>query len=1125
MTHDDATLRQIEAANPKQSTWLSANAGSGKTRVLTDRVARLLLDGTKPENVLCLTYTKAAASEMQNRLFQRLGEWAMMPADKLCKQLVEMGATANADEAFLAQARKLFAAAIETPGGLKIQTIHSFCAGVLRRFPLEAEVSPQFKEMEDRTATLLRTEVLDEMVSGPHADAVAAFAHHYTGAEVDMFLSAITGRRAAFLKPPTEAELSAAFGIPAGASVQDTVDVAFVGGEDGLVDDLVDACKGTSKTYETFAANLKTLNLVTPGLADLENLFSMFLYAADQTSKSRNWPQAAHKKAVEAVAHIIDDIHAWMDRTEDAYDYLKRIRALEKTRALFKFATPFVKAYEAKKTARALLDFDDLIRKAKALLDDSTVAQWVLFRLDGGVDHVLVDEAQDTSPDQWDIVRLLTQEFSTGLGSQPERERTVFVVGDKKQSIYSFQGADPEGFDRMKDHFARELGKVKEDLQDSELLYSFRSSSAILKLVDQTFKGDMAEGLGDRIEHLAFKNDMPGRVDLWPMVEPSEKPEEREWDDPLDLKGRSNNKVVLAKQIASQIKRMIDHETLPVKEKGDAEWSRRKITPGDFLILVQRRSDLFDEIISACKAAQLEIAGADRLKLGGELAVKDIAALLQFLALQDDDLSLAAALKSPLFGWSEKQLYDLAQPRKKGQSLWEALRTSNSHDATLSILHDLRNTSDFLRPYDLINRLLIRHDGRKNLIARLGHEAEDGIDALLSQALGHEQSDVPSLTGFLSWLQTEDVTVKRQMDSAGDRIRVMTVHGAKGLEAPIVILPDTTKRKREVRSDLLVSDGTVFWKPKAKAMPQALRDVQEDMLDAQDRERRRLLYVAITRAENWLIVAAAGEDAKNEGSWHTAISDVMDHLDSVTVDAGFGPIKRFSTLDWDAGPIKTVARQAAQKTPTPEFSDVLPDIVEKSKPLSPSDLGGAKILTGETHTDASDMALAWGRLVHLLLEHLPQTDRENWRVTANGLIKNQPDAGLIPDMKALVDEAIETLSHPDFSWIWKDGLNEVPISATLSTLGDQRIFGIIDRLIVRENDVIAIDYKTNRAVPDAPNETPDGLVRQMAAYRDALRLVYPSHSIRLLLLWTKTCTTTELADDMLDGALKGVTAP
>ncbi len=1129
MKPNDATARQIAAADPTQSTWLSANAGSGKTRVLTDRVARLLLAGTRPENVLCLTYTKAAASEMQNRLFQRLGEWAMMPKAELRKQLVELGTDAQIDGDYLSNARTLFASAIETPGGLKIQTIHSFCAGVLRRFPLEAEVSPQFKEMEDRAAQLLREEVLDEMATTEHADVVAGLARHYTGAEIGSFLGAITARKSAFLTNTDETELAKAFNLIVPASRQDAAKVAFIGGEDGLVDDLVDACKDATKSYQTVAAKLKSIDLSSPDLNTLRAVSPLLLYA-DKSSKSRNWPQSNHKSSVEAVAHIIDDVHAWMDRTAAAFDYLNSVDAFEKTRALFAFATPFVRKYEAKKTQRAALDFDDLIGKAKALLDDTNVAQWVLFRLDGGVDHVLVDEAQDTSPDQWDIVRLLTQEFSTGIGANPDRERTVFVVGDKKQSIYSFQGADPEGFDRMRDHFRGELANVEKKLQDRELLYSFRSSSAVLQLVDKTFTGEMAEGLGDHIEHLAFKDDMPGRVDIWPVVEPSEKPEEREWDDPVDLKGRTNHKVVLAAQIAAQIKQMIATETLPVKEKDATEWSRRKITPGDFLILVQRRSDLFSEIISACKSAGLEIAGADRLKLGGELAVKDVSALLQFISLQDDDLSLAAALKSPLFGWTEKHLYDLAQPRPKGQSLWEALRKSNeatdAHSATIEVLNDLRNNADFLRPYDLINRLLIRHKGRQKLIARLGHEAEDGIDALLSQALGYESSAVPSLTGFLTWLQTEDVTVKRQMDSASDRIRVMTVHGAKGLEAPIVILPDTTKRKREVRGDLLTTDGRVFWKPKADVMPQVLRDVQDEMLDAQDRERRRLLYVALTRAENWLIIAAAGDVGKEvNDSWHSTVSEALDNLDAIDHLTELGVGKRFSRWDWNAGPLKTPKVSVPDTPVHAMFSTDLPALPIQQSTLSPSDLGGSKIMPGETYTDASELALAWGRIIHVLLELLPAMDPKQRRASAEGLIKNHPDVGRIPDTDALIDETLQTLENSNLSWVFDTGLAEVPISATLPALNGERIFGIIDRLIETDTEIVAVDYKSNRIVPSSPSETPDGLRRQMASYRDALRLIYPNHHIRTLLLWTKTGTVTELPDDMLDAALEAVTTP
>lgn len=1124
MIRDDATQRQIEAADPASSTWLSANAGSGKTRVLTDRVARLLLGGTKPENILCLTYTKAAASEMQNRLFKRLGEWAMMPDGKLRHALKELGDETTATTKDVRKARTLFAAAIETPGGLKIQTIHSFCSGILRRFPLEASVSPQFKEMEDRAAQLLRQDVLEAMaIDDP--EAFSALTRFHTGHEIDRLLQAICGQKAQLLNAPTDQDLRRTLGMPDNQTENQLIDTIAVQNDVATIAEVIKICRSSSANDQKAVAKLNKLDLTTPlTLSDIGILEDVMLFGekAKQAFEAKVGAFPT-KKVREDNPATIEALNDLMERVEQGRQQRLRWLAYEKARALYTFGSTFLRKYEAQKTLRGALDFDDLIGKAKALLEDERVAQWVLFRLDGGVDHVLVDEAQDTSPDQWDIVRLLTQEFSTGMGAHPDRERTVFVVGDKKQSIYSFQGADPEGFDRMRDYFSAELRKIRRSLRTRSLLYSFRSSQAILSLVDQTFKGPMSDGVDSNIEHIAFNSDMPGRVDLWPAIEKLDAPEQREWDDPLDMKGQTNEKVILANQIASEMARIIDEETLPFKETGASQWSRRKITAGDFLVLVQRRSEIFDEIIAACKAKSLNVAGADRLKLGGEIAVKDISAVLRFLSLPEDDLSLAAALKSPLFGWTERQLYALAQPRPKGQTLWEALRKSGQHDATLAILNDLRRQADFLRPFDLINRLLVRHDGRRNLLARLGQEAEDGIDALQAQALSYEQSDVPSLTAFLNWLQTEDVTIKRQMDSAGDRIRVMTVHGAKGLEAPIVILPDTAKRQNTLRDEIITNDKTPIWKMRAPETPDVMAQMQANILAAQERERRRLLYVAMTRAENWLIVAAAGDVGNTYDSWHATIDVAMSHLDSVSHDASFGTISRFERHDWSAGQIKTPKTDAAPTWPHPTFDPVPPMAPDSVTIRAPSDLGGDKVLPGEADGMDTEAALAAGRIIHQLLEVLPSLPPEAQQATGHSLIMAHPDAGLIEDHPALLSEAISVLTNPRTAPYFKTGLTEVPLSATLAELGGARVYGIIDRLVVNQNDVLALDFKTNVVTPNDPQSVPSGLVRQMAAYYAALKQIYPKHRVRCAILWTKSCMISELPTDVLEHSLIDVT--
>ncbi|KQI73561.1 DNA helicase UvrD [Loktanella sp. 5RATIMAR09] len=1111
MIRDEATQRQVDAANPGTSTWLSANAGSGKTRVLTDRVARLLLDKVSPQNILCLTYTKAAAAEMQNRLFQRLGEWAMMPEEDLRRALQTLGVDRTIDAAQLAQARTLFARAIETPGGLKIQTIHSFCAGVLRRFPLEAQVSPQFREMEDRAAEILRAEVVDEMVLGPRAEVVHQLLALFTGDDLAKFTAEIAGKGDYFTQEPDLARLCGILEIPQGLTVETLFNDVF---DKDLIAQFINACAAGTVT------DVKAANALRPLLSGslaphdaLAILESVFLFgesaAAPFGAKIGKMPT---KNTREANAELIEQIVPIMERVAEMRPYRLGLIALDRTIALYNFARVFVPAYATRKLAMGMLDFDDLIGKAKALLTDRDVAQWVLFRLDGGIDHILVDEAQDTSPTQWAVIEQLTQEFATGEGARMDRERTVFIVGDKKQSIYSFQGADPAAFDKMKAHFEATHAAISKPFNETSLDYSFRSSQAILTVVDKTFTGDRAAGMDDNLNHRAFKENMPGRVDLWPVIEKSEAAPDREWFKPVDEPSSTDHTVLMAQRVAEKITYMIAHETIPEEIGNTGGFIRRPITEGDFLILVQRRSELFAEIIRACKSAGLQIAGADRLRVGAELAVKDLAAVLRFLALPEDDLSLAAALRSPLFGWSEQALFTLAHHRPDKAYLWETLRNAD-HPETLAILNDLRGKADFLRPYDLIERILTRHDGRRKLLARLGPEAEDGIDALLSQALAYENTAVPNLTGFLSWMDTDDLEVKRQMDSQGDQIRVMTVHGAKGLEAPIVILPDTAKRDVQVKQEILPADDHVIWKPPAKSASPAVMALRDDVIAKQTRERLRLLYVAMTRAEKWLIVGAAGEVGEGDASWYNIVADGMRACGDYDAKLGELDLRRVSELAWDAPALQEKSPVKKTQVMPPVFGELT--LPTQLKTISPSELKGDKILKGDPAGDNEEDAMERGTQIHKLLEHLPMAAPADRHALGLQLLQND-DTTLVAEVMALID-------NPDLAWIWNtDALNEVDITADIPQLG--RIHGTIDRLLIGPDTITAIDYKSNRLVPTNPADTPIGLARQLAAYDSALRQIYPDHTIKTAILWTHTGTLSTLSQEQLHEALNTLAA-
>ncbi len=1091
---NDATLAQHNAANPATSTWLSANAGSGKTKVLIDRVARLLLSGVSPQHILCLTYTKAAATEMQNRLFERLGAWAMMPEPALRTALKDLGHGDGAPlaAADLAHARQLFARAIESPGGLRIQTIHSFCATLLRRFPLEAGVSPAFQEMDDRAARILREDIIEEMAQTLAPDSVRDVARHYSGSDFHGLMAAIAGEADGFARPLTLAQAKQMFGLSGNETEAGLVDQVLMGDGARVVSALLPYLKAGSVTDVKAADKLGAIDLSRQKTSVLAGLESVFLYGESAAkafgAKTDKFPTKATRTALPP--ELSAQLDAFMLRVEAARPQRIALSAAQKTAALHAFAGQFLPLYARAKTARGLLDFDDLISRAIYLLTDRSVAAWVLFRLDGGIDHILVDEAQDTSPRQWQVIELLAAEFTSGQGAQT-RPRTLFVVGDKKQSIYSFQGADTAVFDEKQRLFKEKFDAVGLPLIPAELQYSFRSSPAVLQVVDNIFHTRYPAAMGPIVQHLAHHSDMAGRVDLWPVIEDVDKPDPI---DPTDITPRvasASAQWELAQKVAEAIRAILSKGTIIPTKSGI-----RAARAGDVLVLVQRRSAIFHHIIRACKKLDLPIAGADRLRLGGEMAVRDLTALLAFLATPEDDLSLAAALRSPLLGLSEAQLFDLASgPRGY---LWEKLRGSD-HAQILEILTDLRNQSDYLRPYDVLERLLTRHDGRRRLIARLGAEAQEGIDELLSQALAFEVGQIPSLTGFLLWLEGDDVTIKRQMDTAGDQIRVMTVHGAKGLEAPIVILPDCADRQPRERGEIIPLAGGLAWRTNADDSPAQIADATARNAQASEDERLRLLYVALTRAQSWLIVAAAGKVSKPE-TWHNLVRQGMEAAGSTAISGGvvrheYGQWPQAGTAQMDAAAAPAALPDWAQTKTAP--------VAREALPFAPSRLTGAKTVIGDTQGDPD--ALDYGSAVHLMLEHLPDLPQTDWPSIA---------ARLCPDTAAYA-EALSVLNAPHLADVFAQGLSEVTLTAPMDK---GQMLGVIDRLIVTENRVLAIDFKTNSVVPASAADVPMGLLAQMGAYLGSLQQIYPNHRIEIAVLWTKNATLMPLDHDMMQQA-------
>ena len=705
------------------------------------------------------------------------------------------------------------------------------------------------------------------------------------------------------------------------------------------------------------------------------------------------------------------------------------------------FGRVWLAAYGAAKAARGLLDFDDMIDRANALVAAPGTAAWVLWRLDGGIDHILVDEAQDTSPAQWRVIDALSGEFFAGRGAR-DVARTIFVVGDEKQSIYSFQGADPAEFGAKRAHFARVLDALGDALQHCDLLYSFRSATPILDLVDAVFRAPPAsDGLAQAVPHRANEPDRPGRVELWPFLPKPDKPDEADWDDPQATAAPDDPVEMLAGAIAERIGGWLaTGRALP----GGAGPIRAR----DVMVLVQRRGPIFDAVIRAMKRRGVPVAGADVLRVGAELAVTDIVAALRFAATPADDLSLAAVLRSPLGGLRERELFELAH-RRPGR-LRHALREAPAGrwTAVRAMLDDLGAQADFLRPFELVSRILVRHDGRRRLVARLGAEAEDGIDALLDQALAYESVEPPTLSGFLAWFDRDMVTVKRRSEERVDQVRVMTVHGAKGLEAPIVILPDTavTQDSWNAPPVLRLEDGRPAWRARRDDCPDALARAEAERRQTVRFESRRLLYVALTRARQWLIVAGAGQPATGNGSgesWHDLVATAMRGLSPATEPGPLGDVQVLAHR-WEeaAAPAPVVAEPAP---PPPWLGARPPRPAAAPAILSPSLLGGELALAGEAIGAAAADALGRGTAVHRLLEHLHACPPADRRELAARLLPGHPE------LAELLDEATRVLAAPGLAAVFGDGgLAEVDVAAPVPGRADLRIAGRIDRLVVGE---------------------------------------------------------------------------
>jgi ATP-dependent helicase/nuclease subunit A len=1113
MTAGDPILagvaNQRRAADPDFSVWVSANAGAGKTHVLTARIVNLLLREMRPSAILCLTFTKAAAAEMRERLAKLLAEWAICPDADLRKALVDRLGRAP-DDREMARARVLFASVLEAPGGLRVQTIHAFCESLLKRFPLEARVPPHFAVADDSTSKELMKRAREALALDPAlAEALEIAAREATETGVSEALDRVLARPErlrALEESGLDAAIAAArdaFGL-AESDTRENLTAAFVLGLDDA------SMRAAAAALAKFGGKLNKEQ--APAMSawlegdkrDLDPWFDVFL-TAERTPRKK-WPVVAVQKnaPVEFETLLVEQARALA-----LHGKLLGLDIHRRSTALLRLAAAARAGYAARKSAAALLDYDDLIGRAVALLEAG--AAWVLYKLDGGIDHVLVDEAQDTAPEQWRVVRALTGEYFAGEGAV-ERPRTVFVVGDEKQSIFSFQGADLDAFAATRADFAARASKAWIEVP---LQLSFRSAPIVLDFVDRAFASDQARaGLASApIEHRAKRNTAGGRVELWaPFVEEEIAPH-RHWERPVDYEGAAHPSVRLAGAIAAALKDWIGRETLPALG--------RAMNAGDVLILVRRRDRFFEAMVKALKRASVPVAGADRLVLGEEIAVADLLSLARFCLQPRDDLSLAEALKSPLFGFDDEDLFALARARKAG--LWKELRGRAGEKPhwrrAAELLDAWRAKADFAAPYEFFALALDAHGGRHAMLGRLGPDAADPLDEFLAACLTFERAHAPSLQGFLAWFAAGGTEVKRDMEGANGQVRVMTVHGAKGLEAPVVFLPDTCRTPPPRKSPMWSAGDLAFplwWKSGGDGLDICARAKEAGR--ARDlAEYKRLLYVAATRARDRLIVCGWTKDKPQEGAWYDTLRAAIElHPDKRAETREDGIEVTFverAPSEIEVARAPGVAPRAPAPAPAWALATQAPDEPDPPRPLVPSREGDAPPADSPL-AGARASALKRGILVHRLLQTLPELPQAA-RAAATERFLARPGHGLDAEARAeIARETLALFAHPDFAEAWSgEGLAE---AAIVARTGGHALSGRIDRVVVRDDAVYVLDYKTNRPPPENLDDVPAVYLRQLAAYRAALAPLYPDRPIRAALIWTFGPRLQEIPAALLD---------
>lgn len=851
---------QIIASNPTKNIWVQANAGTGKTTVLIQRLLRILFrngdkNTTKLSGILCLTYTNAAAGEMRNRILDELRKWATVDDQELSELLKDISENDKITPSDLSIARKVFFAYIDNPDMLKIKTIHSFCEEILHRFPLEAGISPAWSLISGAAQTVLLQDAFDKMIK------TSFNSNTKTQRTLDAFYKIVDIKSEHFLDDLREMLLKhyRSFFQTENPEqyrqyfIEKTKEILNI---------------TTPKTYDIDRKKLENIikyateqqNALKKPVQYIQNIINLSQQYIDNTINFEKYKNAYLTKENDIIKNVLKH-KMFVDEAQLVYNtqqYVLNQSVFDNTIALFDLSMDFADTYKQLKQEHNFLDFEDLILYTQKLFNKPDVMGWVLSQLDVSLSHILVDEAQDTSPQQWNILRTLAGDFFTD-GNNKDNNRSIFVVGDTKQSIYGFQNADPYAFAASRDAIAEQIKQNYRTIQEVALDQSFRSVEPILKTVDYFFDNpNIVQTTGfHNNDHKVFRVDDTGFVEMHNLSQ-------------FDVTGsKKTNQYV--QMIADKIQSIIQND---------------KCSPNDIMVLLQKRNPFAEPLTTALKKRGIDVAGSDRIKLPSFSAIKDLLYLIRFCLNQNDDYSLCCLLKSPLYRLKENDIFNLCNIKNNDKNTTVFMILKDIHPDIYSDLVDITEKSKQLAPYSFFTCLLNKNNNRKKIISALGKHVIDPLEEFLTICLAYERTQSGTLYHFLKWFITGDSEIKRDMD-ASNGVRIMTVHGSKGLASKIVFLIDTltVPKAESILNTNHLHNNTNYdlwlWKTANSDIIQSISD--KNRMDA-IAEYYRLLYVAMTRTRDKLYIYGCDSDRVPEISWHPQLWNVLSQIKDAQVD-------------------------------------------------------------------------------------------------------------------------------------------------------------------------------------------------------------------------------------------------